>query len=484
MSGLASGGRPRALPALVLAALVLALLAASLGMRRQLGTLGGLTDEWVMLGANLAVHGTLGLEDEPWLLRPPGYPACVAFPLWLAGPPRVVTMAYLDRAAGLVYAAQAGAAAVGAVLLFLWLSTRMRPWPSFAAALVLALNPASVVLVGLLQYGVVHVTGLVAGLWALDRGLRDWPQRRAPMALAGALWGLVTLVRPVTLLLPPFLFLALALRRPRLPLRSALAGTLVLCGAAAAVVAPWTLRNYLVSGRLVPVNLQGLANVWGATVKPMPIDVDAYRWQALGTDQLGVLRRVTGRPGYDLLTYVRFNAELEAAYGREAWENLRRRPGVYLGNVARALGALLFHDSTVLLPAFRAVQAPGVAASADWFTPGSAPPLRADRLRAGFRGLLLVLTGLSAVGLLRAWRAREGPLWATAVVAACLVAAHALTHLEFTYFYVKLPFVVILGFGGLAALAPPSRRGTRAADAAAAGLALWALGLTAALLWP
>ena len=232
------------------------------------------------------------------------------------------------------------------------------------------------------------------------------------------------------------------------------------------------------------MNLQGLANVWGATVKPMPIDVDAYRWQALGTDQLGVLRRVTGRPGYDLLTYVRFNAELEAAYGREAWENLRRRPGVYLGNVARALGALLFHDSTVLLPAFRAVQAPGVAASADWFTPGSAPPLRADRLRAGFRGLLLVLTGLSAVGLLRAWRAREGPLWATAVVAACLVAAHALTHLEFTYFYVKLPFVVILGFGGLAALAPPSRRGTRAADAAAAGLALWALGLTAALLWP
>ena len=62
--------------------------------------------------------------------------------------------------------------------------------------------------------------------------------------------------------------------------------------------------------------------------------------------------------------------------------------------------------------------------------------------------------------------------------------AHAVTHLEFTYFYVKVPFVVILGFGGLAALAPPSGRGTRAADAAAAGLALWALGLTAALLWP
>ena len=480
-------GRARVLPALVLAALVLAVLGASLLGRRQLGMLGGLTDEWMMLGANVAVHGTLGLENEPWLLRPPGYPAFIAAPLFLAGAPRAVTLAYLGRAAPLIFAAQAATATLGAVLLFLWLCERMRARHAFAAALVFALNPGSVVLVGLLQYGVLHATGIVAALWALDRGLREWPRRRRPLVFAGAAWGLVTLVRPVTLLLPPFLLLALVLRRPRLPLRSALAGTLVLCGAGAAVLAPWTLRNLAVSGRFVPVNLQGLANLWGATVKPLPTDVDAYRWQALGEEQLDLLERVSGRRAYDLLTYVRLNAELEQAYGREAWRNLRRQPHVYAGNVARNLGALLFDTSSVLLPVFREIQRPGVEVTADWFDPGAQPRfVPAPLLRAGFRGLVFVLALFSALGLVGALRSRQGPLWATAAVGACVLAAHALTHLEFTYFYVKLPFLAILGFGGLASLAPDgsSPRTRAAVDAAAAVLALWALGLTAALLRP
>ena len=54
-------------------------------------------------GANLAVHGTIGLENEPWLLRPPGYPAFIAVPLLVAGPPRVITDAYLERAAPVLY---------------------------------------------------------------------------------------------------------------------------------------------------------------------------------------------------------------------------------------------------------------------------------------------------------------------------------------------------------------------------------------------
>ena len=476
------------LPALVLAGLVLAGVAASLGTKRQLGFLGGLTDEWVMLGANLAVHGTIGLENEPWLLRPPGYPAFVAVPLLLAGPPRVVTMDYLGRVEGLVAVAQGLALASTAVLLFLWLGQKMRPALAFAAAVTLALNPLSLVLVGLLQYGTLHVLGIVAGLWALDHAAGTGVGRRRPLFVAGLAWGLVTLVRPVTLLLPPFVWLSIARRRKHPRLLEATLGAAVFTAGMALAIAPWTARNFLVSGRFIPVNLQGRANVWGATLRVLPVDPDSYRWQALGPDILRVSSRVTGRPTYDLLTYVRLNAEFEEAYGREALENLRRQPGVFVANGARTLRTLLLDTSTVLLPAFRVAQRPGGTIRAEWFDPGRGVDWGEPALRAGVRALSLVLTGLAALGAWRALRDRTGWLWVTCAVAACFLAAHAVTHMEMTYYYAKLPFLVALGFGGLASL--PSRRvcilghGFEAADIAGAALAIAAAFLTALLLRP
>ncbi len=473
---------------LALAGLVLAAVAASLGTKRQLGFLGGLTDEWVMLGANLAVHGTIGLENEPWLLRPPGYPAFVALPLRLAGPPRAVTVDYLGRVEGLVATAQGLALAATAVLLFLWLGRKMRPALAFAAALTLAVNPLSLVLVGLFQYGTLHVLGIVAGVWALDRAMAAGVDRRRLLFVAGLVWGLVTLVRPVTLLLPPFVWLGIALRRPRPRLLEGTLAAATFAAGMAVAIAPWTVRNALVSGRLVPVNLQGRANVWAATLRVLPTDPDSYRWQALGADILRVTSRVTGRPTYDLLTYVRFNAELEEAFGREALENLRRQPGVFVTNGARTVRTLLLDTSTVLLPAFRVAQRPGVTIRAEWFDPGGGMDWGEAGLRAGVRALALALTALAVLGAWRALRDRTGWMWVTCTVAACLLAAHAVTHMEMTYYYVKLPFLVALGFGGLASL--PSRRvrvlgrPIEVADVAGAALALFALGLTALLLRP
>jgi hypothetical protein len=476
------------LPALVLVGLVLAAVGVSLGTKRQLGWLGGLTDEWVMLGANLAVHGTLGLEHEPWLLRPPGYPAFVALPLLLAGPPHVVTMAYLDRVEGLVAAAQGLALASAALLMFLWLRSRMGPALAFAAAATLGLHPVSLVQVGLLQYATLHVLGIVAGLWALDRALTAGVTRHRPLFLAGLVWGLVTLVRPVTLLLPPFVWLSLALRRPRPRLVAATAGAVVFSAGMAVAVSPWTARNYLVSGRFVPVNLQGRANFWAATVRVLPVDPDSYRWQALGADILRVTSRVTGRPTYDLLTYVKWNAELEEAFGREALANLRRQPGVFVANAVGNLRTLLFDTSTVLLPAFRIAQRTGGVVRAEWFDPGRGFEWGEPGLRAGVRVLWLALAGLSALGVWRAVRDRAGWLWPTCAVASCLLAVHVVTHMEMTYYYVRMPFLVALGFGGLASL--PSRRvpvlGHRleVANVAGAALALAAAALSSVLLRP
>jgi len=339
-----------------------------------------------------------------------------------------------------------------------------------------------------MQYGTLHVLGIVAGLWALDPTEPVEAAGRRRLLLAGLIWGLVTLVRPVTLLLPPFIWLSIALGRKRRRLIEATVGAAVFATGMAVAIAPWTARNYLVSGRLVPVNLQGRANVWAATVRVLPVNPDCYRWQALGPDLLLVSARVTGRPTYDLLTYVRRNAEFEEAFGREAVENLRRQPGVFVANAARTLRTLLLDTSTVLLPAFRVVQRPGAAIHAESFDPGRRIDWGEPALRLGVRGLSLVLTALAALGVWRALRDRAGWRWLTCAVAACFLAAHAVSHMEMTYYYVKMPFLVVLGFGGLASL--PSRRVSvlgrdlEAADLAGGALAVAAAFLTVLLLRP
>ncbi|MCG6926724.1 MAG: hypothetical protein LJF30_15615 [Acidobacteria bacterium] len=473
--------------ALALAFLVLAFSAFSLSQRRQLGLLGGLTDEWDILGANLAVHGTIGLEDEPWLLRPPGYPAFIAVPLLIAGPPRVVTVAYVDRAAPLVYSAQAVALAAASVLLFLWLAQSV-PWPqAFAAGLVLGANPLSLTLVGLRQYAVVHILALVSGLWALDHATSRWPGRRLPMVGAGIVWGLVTLVRPVTLLLPPFVFALLLLRRPRSSFRSAGAATAIFCLGMVATIGPWTARNWAVSGRFVPVNLQGWANVWAATLRPLPVQPDSYRWFAIGSDILRVHRLVSGQPEYDLLTYVKFNAETEQAYRREALANLRRQPMVYLGNVARSFRSLMLDTNTVYLRLFRYLQTTDVAVQQTWFEAGRQPRLGSVRLGRAFALLSGALGALSVVGILSALRSRKGPLLTTTLVAACFLVVHSIAHMEFTYLYVKLPFLAVLAFVPLGLPRTSSEvpgRLARAADLLTTALAVSSVVLTALLLRP
>jgi hypothetical protein len=151
------------------------------------GLLGGLTDEWHILGANLAVHGTLGIESEPWIFRPPGYPAFVALNLLLAGTPKTVTFGYLVRAEGVVFAAQSLVLAAAAAALFLWLRTWLRPPLAAAGAVVFALNPLSILSVGLLNYTVLHLLGLVLGIAALDR-VAARPARSWAVVAVGALW--------------------------------------------------------------------------------------------------------------------------------------------------------------------------------------------------------------------------------------------------------------------------------------------------------
>jgi hypothetical protein len=91
------------------------------------------------------------------------------------------------------------------------------------------------------------------------------------------------------------------------------------------------------------------------------------------------------------------------------------------------------------------------------------------------------------VGILSALRSRKGPLLTTTLVAACFLVVHSIAHMEFTYLYVKLPFLAVLAFVPLGLPRTSSEvpgRLARAADLLTTALAVSSVVLTALLLRP
>ncbi len=235
-------------------------------------------DEWYLLGANLFVDHTLGYGAQATVFRPPGYPAFVAAVLSLGhGRGEGMTPALLWGARSAVYLAQAVFLALAAAGATLWWSERMSPAIAAAGALALCANPYVLALVGLPHYALLHMVSLVLGGWALAAALRRGGL--GALAACGVLWGAITLMRPVTLPLPAVVVALLWLRGER-GRRLAERGCAFALGCAL-VVAPWTVRNYELRGRFVPVNAQGWTVLWAATEKPMPARPNHFNWYSV-----------------------------------------------------------------------------------------------------------------------------------------------------------------------------------------------------------
>ena len=459
----------------LLAALVsFALGTVSLARNRPLADLGGMADEWLYHGFNLAIHGTIGLEREPILFRPPGYPAFVAVVLRLALPlPRAHDQRLEMAGAHALYVAQVLVLAVATALLCLWLGRRLPPTIAFLGALVFGANPYSIVLTSFRHYDVLHWLMLIAGCLALEAAF-ERPAGRLAMLGAGAWWGLATLVRPTSLLIPPFVAVASWLRRGRAPaptLRDTAAFTLGLC----VVVAPWTVRNYRLSGRFIPVNAQTWTVTWATTVEPNPAEADRYKWyKVANAHYLPLYSPITGTPDYDFATFARKVLPLEDAFKAETLANLRRQPQVYAHNVAVSFVSLQTSINAIMLTAFRRMQ-DGTRFDPRWVWLGAPGNLERGPEAVAFAVLHGALTLLAAAGLWLGIRDHDPFLAVPALVHFGLSAGHALTYLDTLYYYVKLPFLVVLAFYGVGRLG-------RAALPAAVALAGAALLLSAVTL--
>ncbi|MCA9728934.1 MAG: tetratricopeptide repeat protein [Candidatus Eisenbacteria bacterium] len=190
------------------------------------------------------------LRTTPYF-RPPGYPFLLAAIYKVAGPdpigPRVVQMVVglLNVLLGWVLARQVcgrGAALVTAS----WLGTYWI-FPYFEGELQ---EPA---------FSTFFLLGLLHVLWRWQRR-----QRVGWILAAGIVVGVLALIRPNALLLIPVLWGWLAwIQRSDARLRSRLVGQGLAMGLAATVViAPVTIRNWVVGHQLVPISANGGINLY------------------------------------------------------------------------------------------------------------------------------------------------------------------------------------------------------------------------------
>lgn len=398
----------------------------------------GAFEEHFAIGQRLYRTASLAGENDPGVLRPPGYPAFVAATLHLRDALAAARGLDPARAApdeGAVLLGQCLLVAAAATAIFAFAVSVLPPFEAACVGLALACGPIVIALAGLLSYPLLHLLGVAVASAQLAHAARVPGEKRLTVLLSGVSWGVVTLIRPVTLILPPFVFLLARLRRGGAARPAALFALLFTLGMAIPIL-PFAVRNYGITGRLVPVNVQGGFALWATTAARPKQGEEFLSWPQLwGERGFRIYRQVTGDAEYDLATFSTHVVELEEAFRRQAFRNLRRQPSVYLQNVADNLRRFCG------------------AAMARWpvsFADLNYRPTSRARALVDAYSLALLLLALPGL-LLGLWR-RDAAAWTVLLVFVALAMAHAITFLNDRYTYVKLPLLAMGLALGLAAL--------------------------------
>ena len=414
--------------------------------------------EWFVLGRNLATFGVLGNGSEPVLHRPPGYPLWIAAVLRLAVDPRTHSIEEVNtRGPVALHIADSFLLGLASLLLFHWLAQRLRPSTALAASVLLGTNAYTLVSVTLLHYGTLQWVLLLGLVLYLDAAFKKRDvDALGRFFLGGLFLGIATLVRPVTLLAPlallPVFLSFQSTRRERSRYLVFVLGMIL-------SIAPWTARNFALTGRVIPINVQGWNALFASTSEVAKHNPDRYEWGLLTLRHyMPIYRSITGENEYTLETYQRNILRLEDAARDASLTNIAARPGTYLTNVRNAAVGLHTNINAVFLTAFTRMQT-GEPFIRPWILIGVAKAMSRGPEANIFQFLhdLLLFAALGGL-LLAAWR-RDFFLLPALALWAAVVAVYALTYLDFFYYSVKIPFLVAFAFYGLDALPRAPRYG-------------------------
>ena len=391
-------------------------------------------EEHFQLGEHLYATGVLSIDDAPAFFRPPGFPIFVATVLHLRD---ALSSGIENRLA--VTIAHGVLLSLGALALFLYFSRDHSLPMAFGAGALYAFHPLGLVIARSLTYPTLHVACITFATLAVSRALAH-RQRRALWALAaGALWGATTLVRPVSLILPPFILLLARWNNGAGSWRRSLSFTVLFTAGMALVIGPYTVRNYRLSHRLIVVNAQEGFAFWALSATRNP-GGDGAAWNTIWREEGEPLfNRVSGSSAYSIEALYAHSLALNDAFRAEAARNIRSHPARFAANLVRNVG---FFNADAM----------------SWWidqAPGGADP----RTSLGARVVTVATLLLGLAGILRGLR--EGNTHARVVVTVYVMfcVAHSLGLMLARYNYVRLPLALLaiplaFGYRGLRSGAP------------------------------
>jgi 4-amino-4-deoxy-L-arabinose transferase-like glycosyltransferase len=419
----------------------------SIRENRQLGYLSGLSEGYLRYGTNLQKNGSFYWEEGvPFVFRPPGYIFFIASVLecneFVLKVGQTFNIALATSPKRALMTSQAVLLALSSCFLFLWMGIHFAKSVSFVVAALFGCNPYMLVLIGMYHYDILHVFLTIVSCYCTSLAIERDSKRKWPLFAAGVLWGITTLTRPMTLLLPVFA-LGMFLIKNRFVLRkSAIQAGLLTLGILI-VVAPYTVRNYVVSGDFIPVNSQSGTALWSGTVKKMEANPNRYRWWDIwykyGTP---VSARVTGNPKYNYSEYVANSSAINKEFFSEALANIEKQPDIYFHNVWNNFISFNIHINGVYVSCFEHLKKPGTRLKRkDWFSLNP-PKVHFQSLSEKvFEYLTFGLTILSLLAVAIAIRNRDTSILVASAAYLCFCFSHSVTYLEMMYYYIKMPFL-------------------------------------------
>jgi hypothetical protein len=192
------------------------------------------------------------------------------------------------------------------------------------------------------------------------------------------------------------------------------------------------------------VNAQGGVALWSGTVKALPIEPNYYRWWDLWyTEGEPIYHRVAGPDAYKTTTWARYNLELEKAFKKEAYSNLKKQPFIYVRNVMANFISVNFCVNSVFLKIFDYIQFPGNIFQMTFLKSGNDQTFHNDWQSNLFTLLVIVLTICAGAGFYLGIKNKDFSILPVLAIYLCVTIAHSITYMDIMYYYVKMPFLFI-----------------------------------------
>lgn len=425
----------------------------SITKNRQLEMMDDMAEDYFYLAGNLYHFGEFYPADTvPFVKRPPGYTYFIYTVLKIWGGMPVVGTVFKNaqeverinkRSYKAVYWAQLLLLAISAAVLFLWLANHIRLRYALIAAILYGSNPYMIILCGLLHYEMVHAFCLVMGCFLLDWAIREKEISWWKLGIAGVFWGLATLLRPISLLLPGFillLFVAKYYWKWKLILK--LTGIFTL--AMLLTISPYTYRNYSITGRFIPVNAQGSMAIWGSTVLEFERTPNHYKWwEVWYSEGLPLFEKITNQTEFTYHSRVANIFLMEEKFKEAAIENLKEKPGVYISNVFTNFLTLQLDINSVYIKIYQFIQKPGNKFQKHWFAIGDEQEFHDSKSADSFDLFISLMALLSLGGIVLGIKKRDAFLLVPGAVYLCVCFAHTITYMDMMYYYMKVPFLFV-----------------------------------------